>query len=131
MLFRYCLRGLEFAGVWLFYVSGDEPKVSRWVPPSLDWVKLNTNAAFWSDNCVGSGDVVRNDAGMVLGVVALRRDARWPVMITELFAVKEGMTLAKMIGARKLVEEDNLQAIEALRGRAVFRNETQALLQNI
>lgn len=86
-------------------MSFTQPAVSRWKPPTVGFLKLNTDAAVRGESGCGLGGVVRDDMGAVVWGFAQRRDGVLSVDVAEALAVKEGVHLAATRGVSNLVIE--------------------------
>ncbi|KAJ1420322.1 Ribonuclease H-like superfamily [Sesbania bispinosa] len=88
-----------------------------WRRPRADAVKINCDAAFNSDlQTAALASIARDSSGAILAVSSRVSPASSP-LIAEALAVREGVLLASATPWPKiLIESDNQQVIEAIRG---------------
>ncbi|XP_026419571.1 uncharacterized protein LOC113315517 [Papaver somniferum] len=83
----------------------------RWLPPINDFVKLNVDGSSNDAGNAGIGGILRGDDGHFLAAFAklIYRNSN---NVAELWAIRDGMQLARNIGIQKLlVESDSQYAI--------------------
>lgn len=64
---------------------------SRWSKPPVGWVKVNVDAAVFSDNTIGFGSVIRNEEGQFLRARSGRIAGCWKRREAEALSLKEAL----------------------------------------
>lgn len=100
-------------------LSPRELQLVPWKPPFLGSVKINSDAS-WKQRCSGVGCILRDDK---FGIVVAMRSfciVSSPLMV-ELYAIKEGLFLARRLGLQIVeVELDSREVIKLLCGEGDF-----------
>ncbi|KAF7836970.1 hypothetical protein G2W53_005452 [Senna tora] len=78
---------------------------SRWLPPPLNFYKINTDASRVSETGAGAGCVIRNWSGRVLAASALKIPSSEAIELLEAEAVKRGLEIAIRLGIQKAMVE--------------------------
>ncbi|WCJ39857.1 hypothetical protein M5689_020811 [Euphorbia peplus] len=87
----------------------------KWIPPPVDWLKLNCDASFVNNQRPSVvGFVFRDYKGSVLLCGAIPLGMCWSVEHAEILAIVNGIIYAEQCGSHKLiVASDSVNAIEA------------------
>jgi hypothetical protein len=86
-----------------------------WKMPEQGWVKVNTDAAFDSDNCTSSaGVVIRDQRGSVLAAVARWLDNVPDVLTAEALVAKKGLEPVIECGYDKVILEVECSGLKTL-----------------
>jgi hypothetical protein len=117
-----------------FHTLKDQEHVNDppWNPPSEGWCKLNTNGSFGAGVDASAGMIVRDPRGDIIlsscHLLLFCRDA-WE---SELFAVKEGLSLAlQYCNKPLLIETDCLEIVKLLRKSEVDRSVYTMVIEDI
>lgn len=103
-----------------------------WCPPLADYIKINVDAGACRENETGIGVIARDAFGSVLAVVSTRVAGKRSVLHAELMAIEEGLRVAELLKARKVIlESDCLFAVKALKKLVCYRNETAIIVNNL
>ena len=100
-------------------MPGEEPievrQRQKWVPPELDWVKINTDGALdCRAGTAGAGMVARNHLGMVLAGCCRRYGMIQDPLTIELLACRDALELTKQRGVNRLILETDCQTIVSI-----------------
>jgi len=86
-----------------------------WKMPEQGWVKVNTDAAFDSDNYTGSaGVIIRDQNGSVLAAATRWLDNVPDVLTADALAAKEGLELATECGYDKVILEVDCSGLKTI-----------------
>jgi hypothetical protein len=90
---------------------------TKWQKPEDGWVKINTDAAFDTTTCTGSGGVViRDHEGAVLAGEARWFDHVSNAFTAEALAAKEGLELAMENGYNRVILEVDCSNLKMMLG---------------
>ena len=95
----------------------------KWTKPPTGWVKLNTDETMY-DNPVkvgGGGGVLRSSSGDWIGGF-VRRMGSTSSTVAELWALKDGLTMAKRMGIENIYIEMDAELIVQLVSRPAMVN---------
>nr|XP_023887146.1 uncharacterized protein LOC111999255 [Quercus suber] len=92
------------------------PKVTKWLPPPSNWVKINFDGATFSDlSSAGLGAIIRNDLGPVMAAFTHLIPLPTSVEMVEVLAARSALCFAKELGFNNIiVEGDSEIVIKAL-----------------
>ncbi|KAK9715987.1 hypothetical protein RND81_06G204000 [Saponaria officinalis] len=95
---------------------------NAWIRPQAGIIKINTDAAIFEDDEIGSGFVCRDENGRVVRVGSKRVKARWHPEIAEAKAIEFGLAMAKEADMDCVVlESDSLSVVSAVQKRSLSR----------
>lgn len=106
-------KGLEFAALVPDFLMKPACVTVpiKWQKPDLGWIKLNTNGAACSSlGSVGGGGLLRNSEGDWVGGFA-RSLGKCSSLISELWALNDGLVLAKQLGVLSILVEVNAEMV--------------------
>ncbi|KAF7825347.1 uncharacterized protein G2W53_016511 [Senna tora] len=105
---------------------------SRWLPPPLNFYKINTDASRVSETGAGAGCVIRNWSGRVLAASVLKIPSSKAIELLEAEAVKRGMEMAIRLGIQKaMVEGECLGIMNFLQSNVSILSPLGTVLNNI
>ena len=120
---RFALRR-----VWNTIVPNEPNKPCRvqiqvkWTKPPTSWVKLNTDGTMYGNPVkVGGGGVLRSSSGDWIGGF-VRRTGSTSSTVAELWALKDGLTMAKQMGIENICIEMDVELIVQLVSRPSMVN---------
>ena len=92
------------------------PKISKWLPPLSNWVKINFDGAtFGNTSSASLGAIIRNDMGLVMAAFTQPIPLPTSVEIVEVLAAQGALCFAKDLGFNKeILEGDSEIIIKAL-----------------
>ncbi|XP_021761446.1 uncharacterized protein LOC110726302 [Chenopodium quinoa] len=87
-----------------------------WVPPPIDFVKVNVDATITENGWVGLGAIARDDRGRILFSAVCRTRARWEPLVAECKAALFGIKKAREKKlANIILESDSLLLVSKLK----------------
>ncbi|KAL5551374.1 hypothetical protein UlMin_001550 [Ulmus minor] len=116
--------------------KGDHSKkvvASPWQAPKVGFVKVNTDAAWCSNQKkFGLGSVIRDHTGKVLGSAATPVSSSVSVAVAESWALENGASLAKQMGfSAVILESDCLGVTKALDSRTLHDSDLSYIFDSI
>lgn len=110
------------------------PAASNWVLPPPGTFKVNVDGASSEhDGSSSVGVVIRDSNGLVVAALCLPLQSHFSAMLTEIFALEQGVLLAQELQLpRVIVESDALAVIQAINDKATgssFGHLIQEVLQ--
>jgi ribonuclease HI len=108
-------------------------KPAHWKLPIPGWIKCNVDGAFYTQDSTGAvGVVLRDDTGQFLQCKAEWRAHVPDAMTMEALVLKEGLTLARQMGSRKVcVETDCSEVVNLWKQFNTQRSAISAILGDI
>ena len=89
-----------------------QPKVTKWLPPSSNWVKVNFDGATFVDSSsAGLGAIIRNDMGLVMAAFTQHIPLPTSVEMVEVLAAWGALCFAKDLDFNKLIMEGDSEII--------------------
>ncbi|KAL5566290.1 hypothetical protein UlMin_029454 [Ulmus minor] len=106
---------------------------SPWQAPPHGWVKINSDAAWYSTKKkFGLGTTIRDSTGKVLGSAAMPIYSSVSVAVVESSALERGASLAKQMGfSAVILESDCLEVTKALDLKSVLAYEINYVYDSI
>ncbi|KAH9718348.1 putative ribonuclease H protein [Citrus sinensis] len=99
-----------------------------WMPPPWPWCKLNTNGSCKHTGAAAAGGVIRDSVGHWVSGFSMNIGES-SVIMTELWGLYQGLSLAWNVGIRHLlVEVDNLCVTQMISQQVVVPNVSYALV---
>lgn len=103
-----------------------------WMAPPLGWHKLNTDGSFSSDGLAGAGSILRDDKGKIIFSSCRQMFHTSDALEAELFALKEGLSLALHWSTLPLLlEVDCLEIVKLLKNEDMDRSIHMSLIEEI
>ncbi|KAK6160802.1 hypothetical protein DH2020_004183 [Rehmannia glutinosa] len=110
---RACIEGMSMAARLLEHKEGkiahyqaEKKKLSaQWTRPSADFLKLNVDASIVQGTGTGIGVVFRDSDGQIITSLTRFYPDEMVVEVAEVIACRDGVSLAKRMGIKKLVLE--------------------------
>ncbi|KAK7853926.1 hypothetical protein CFP56_034095 [Quercus suber] len=88
------------------------PKVTKWLPPPLNWVKINFDGATFSDSSsAGLEAIIQNDLGLVMATFTQQISLPTSVEMVEVLAAQDALCFAKDLGFNKIIMEGDSKII--------------------
>ncbi|WOL11200.1 hypothetical protein Cni_G19962 [Canna indica] len=84
---------------------------SRWSPPPVGFVKMNSDATFMGDGWVGFGIVFRDNEGVVLACASKVSIGSWDSYTSECLALVYGLQLAKDLCFLNVIAESDCKLV--------------------
>jgi hypothetical protein len=87
----------------------------KWQRPEQSWVKVNSDGAFATGSCQGSGGVaIRDENGALIAAAARWFDDVADALMAEALAAKEGLELAAEVGCDNVILEVDSSELKML-----------------
>ncbi|CAO2201636.1 unnamed protein product [Urochloa humidicola] len=108
-------------------------QMQKWTPPPLRSLKVNTDAAFSSGDLTGgTGAIIRDEEGRFRAARARHLGAVGSTLIAEAEACRDGVQLARDIGAQEVIlETDSSSVVNLWNSRTTCRSEIAPILRDI
>ena len=88
------------------------PKVTKWLPPPSNWVKINFDRATFGDSSsAGLGAIIRNDMGLVMAAYTQPIPLPTTVEMVEVLAARSALCFAKDLNFNKVIVEGDSEVI--------------------
>ncbi|KAL5547561.1 hypothetical protein UlMin_002792 [Ulmus minor] len=115
------------------WLNDESLVASPWQAPKVGFVKVNTNAAWCSNQKkFGLGSVIRDHTGKMLGSVATPVSSSVSVAVAESWALENGASLAQQMGfSAVILESDCLGVTKALNSRTLHDSDLSYVFYSI
>ena len=92
--------------------SPTPPKVTKWLPPPSNWVKINFDGATFGDSSsAGLGAIIRNDMGLVMATYTQPIPLPTTVEMVEVLAARSALWFVKDLSFNKVIVEGDSEVI--------------------
>ena len=110
-----------------------QPKVTKWLPPPSNWVKVNFDGATFVDSSsAGLGAIICNDMGLVMAAFTQQIPLPTFVEMVEVLAARGALCFAKDLGFNKLIMEGDYEIIiKALSSNGLSASSFGHIVQDI
>ena len=102
---------------------------AKWCKPDPRFIKLNVDAAYYSDEGVGAtAAILRDDKGNFLGAQCKFIPVAVDAITTEALAMRDGLIFANSFGCNRVeAESDSLQVINYCDGQTIWWDSAAAI----
>lgn len=83
----------------------------QWSNPPTGWKKINIDAALFSDGFIGTGAVIRNDAGQFIRAKCGRMRGSWKPREAEALSLREALLWARELGLDQCIFESDCKSL--------------------